>query len=124
MKSISYSKRERFEWLAGHWTISPNGSWMVYMESEHPQDGPYSKIYVFDTKNYPNLKNMDNSPSRYQKNNPTAFYCLPLGYFAREMKYEWTADGNSVIMKQGSSHSDSSLSYKLNLNTFELKKNN
>ena len=120
--TFDITSAEKIDWIEGHCQISPNKKWAVYIKSTSTSDSnkSYSKILVFDTAKYPNLKETGDIPTLSQKNNPTASYLLPIQFYARVTNFDWGPDSNYVVIKQGPLNTKPPLSYKVDFTTFSL----
>jgi hypothetical protein len=113
---------ERIDWAEGQCQVSPSKEWTVFIQSTSTPalNKSYCKVFIFNTSQYPNLKESGQFPTITQKNNPKAAYLLPIQFYAREIKFEWAPDNSYVILKQGSLNGNPPLSYKIVFATFSL----
>ena len=108
-------------WDEGHIQTSPNQKWSVFLQSGYnSQNEPFIQISLFDTSKYPSLKEPGTFPDRFQKNNPTARYLLPIPMFARGTDFHWAKDSSHVILQQPGFNATDSIEYKLDFSTFSL----
>jgi len=117
---IHYTNRENFTVDESHVSKSLDGSLVLYMESANVDDNAYCKIFLFDTKVYPNLKEEGTFPSKLQKNNPKALFYIPLKFYARITTFKWHEKNNTVSINQPAVNDVKALNYEIDLNNFSF----
>ncbi|GEM_PF-6002570 len=120
---VRYANRERFDQLGSHVSHSPDGNFVIYMESPEAFEDTYCKIYLFDTEIYPSLS-VDGYtfPTKYQRNNPRALYCIPVEFRARSTNFKWNQKNNKVSFSQDFTQNKDFLRYEIDLENFGLSK--
>ena len=112
-------------WDEGHIQASPNKKWSVFLQSGHrSKNEPFIQVSLFDTVKYPSLKKPGIFPNRFQENNPTARYLLPIPMFARATDFQWAKNHSHVILRQPELNLMKPIEYKLDFSTFSLTKIN
>ena len=119
---INYTNRAKFQEDESHVSQSLDGSLVIYMESANVDDHAYCKIFLFDTKVYPNLKEEGTFPSKLQKNNPKASFYIPLKFYARITNFKWNEKNNTVSIHQPAVNDVKALNYEIDLNNFSFYK--
>jgi hypothetical protein len=119
---VNYVNREQFQEDESHISKSPDGDLVIYMESAKMHDNAYCKIFLFDTKVYPNLKEEGTFPSKLQKNNPKALFYIPVKFYARITNFKWDKKNNKVSINQAAVNDESALNYEIDLKSFSFTK--
>jgi len=119
---IDYKNREHFQEEESHISKSSNGDLVIYLESAKVGNDSYCKIFIFDTKVNPNLKEEGTFPSEFQKNNPKALFYIPVKFYARMTNFKWNEKNNTVSIKQAAVNDIEALNYEIDLKDFSLAK--
>ena len=117
---VNYTNRAGFQEDESHISQSLDGRFVIYMESGTRHDDSYCKIFIFDTKVYPNLKEEGGFPSKLQKNNPKASFYIPLKFYARITSFKWNEKNNTVSINQPAVNDEKALNYEIDLNNFSF----
>ncbi|QXP59977.1 hypothetical protein [Olleya sp. HaHaR_3_96] len=117
---IHYTNRENFTVYESHISQSLDGRLVLFMESGKMDDDAYCKIFLFETKVYPNLKEQGTFPSKLQKNNPKALFYIPLKFYARITTFKWHERSNTVSINQAAVNDEKALNYEINLSNFNF----
>jgi len=116
-----FCTKPQISWSEFYFLLSPNQKRALYIRSTCPSDiKPYTEIFIFDTKIYPELKKPDASMKRRQINNPSAAFLLPLRLSARSLSINWSLDDKSVLLKQTNISNLPEIIYRLNLENYSL----
>ena len=115
-EAFVFMNRERIDWVEGNFVVSPVKNRAVYFQTASNEDSAKSfcRISVFDAHQFPDIVNRSR-PTRYQMNNPTASYLLPLQLYARVATIEFDSGGGRVMIKQGPVNRQPPIAYEIDL---------
>jgi hypothetical protein len=121
-EAFVFVNRERTDWVEGNFVVSPAKNRAVYFQTASNEDSAKSfcRISVFDARQYPDIVNRSH-PTRYQMNNPTASYLLPLQLYARVATLEFDSGSSRVMIKQGPVNRQPPIAYEIDLDGHGLR---
>lgn len=120
-KIAATMNKERTKWVEGNFSVSPDKKWGVYLQSSSDSDPAKSfcRISLFASRNYPDIV-ARNAPSRFQENNPTASFLVPIRLYARMAAVEFDSESDRVLIKQGPVNGMAQVAYEVDLGNYSL----
>jgi hypothetical protein len=117
--TFHFINREQIAWVEGAFSVSPTKKWAIYLRTTSTSDPvkSFSQIFLFDADVYPDIVTR-NFPTRYQLNNPTASFLVPIQLYARVATVKFSDEGNQVTIKQGAINHLLPVAYVLDLGDY------